>query len=576
MSGVIKKIASAVNFPKSRYDNQVYFGVGAEDSMIDMKASYVELELELPGQPNYHNVVLGQDGMMYNSSALFRDASLKETKTNKSIADTMFINILSNNLEYYSKGSNNVTADALFDGKGHASSGIDVVSVFNNDYSDQTPVVRCPLSLLYPASVGQADVFPQHDDFTFRFLMEPQLQVFMRAVKAGAYTSGAVELPVDASGNLDNQNACQNVAANSAVFTPSALGVVANYAVGDRVLFLGTLGGNLVVGSRTITATTPDATGPPAVIGTITMNLAISSVGILSGVTIVKLADFYGTINANDLNIAGNTLTLNGTLPLKENDLWKDTMCSVNFTSIDATGKQTNTTVQNKINSVGLTGDNISSIVFVDNFGIPVRGSLVNISIQPLYTNISTDWSLINAHLILYRRKVSMAHQSQMIVSNFSSVNVGMVGGLNRFQYSIKAPINAYNCYVFTPNSTNLFSTASGLRDYLISVDDVPLTSIYVDSSGSAVHRDNLLRVFGNSPYYAPKSIVANRDKEIASGFEPTMFVGKVFHSLMKGDPQVLPFEEPDRNIKIELVAADGSSTPTKNVYIFLEKWDKN
>ena len=544
--------------------------------MIDMKASYVELELELPGQPNYHNVVLGQDGMMYNSSALFRDASLKETKTNKSIADTMFINILSNNLEYYSKGSNNVTADALFDGKGHASSGIDVVSVFNNDYSDQTPVVRCPLSLLYPASVGQADVFPQHDDFTFRFLMEPQLQVFMRAVKAGAYTSGAVELPVDASGNLDNKDACQNVAANSAVFTPSALGVVANYAVGDRVLFLGTLGGNLVVGSRTITATTPDATGPPAVIGTITMNLAISSVGILSGVTIVKLADFYGTINANDLNIAGNTLTLNGTLPLKENDLWKDTMCSVNFTSIDATGKQTNTTVQNKINSVGLTGDNISSIVFVDNFGIPVRGSLVNISIQPLYTNISTDWSLINAHLILYRRKVSMAHQSQMIVSNFSSVNVGMVGGLNRFQYSIKAPINAYNCYVFTPNSTNLFSTASGLRDYLISVDDVPLTSIYVDSSGSAVHRDNLLRVFGNSPYYAPKSIVANRDKEIASGFEPTMFVGKVFHSLMKGDPQVLPFEEPDRNIKIELVAADGSSTPTKNVYIFLEKWDKN
>jgi hypothetical protein len=572
MSGVIKKIASSVNFPKNRYDNQIYFGVGVEDSMIDMKASYVELELELPSLPNYHSVVLGQDGMMYNASALFRDASLKESKTSKSLADTMYVNILSNNLEYYSKGSNNVVADALFDGKGHASSGNSVVSVFDNSYDDPTPVVRCPLSLLYPASVGQSDVFPQHDDLTFRFLMEPQLQVFMRAIKAGAYVSGAVELPVDASGNLDNQDACANVAANSAVFTPSALGVVANYAVGDRVLFLGTLGGNPVVGSRTITATTPDAA--PAS-GTITMNMAISSAASLTNVRIVKLADFYGTINANDLNLTGKVLTLNGTLPLKEQDLWKDTVCTLNYTSIDTSGVQTLKSVENKIDSATVVGNDITALTFVNDITVPTRGSIVNISVQPLYTNISADWSLTNAHLILYRRHVSMEHQSQMVVSNFSSVNVGMVGGLNRFQYSIKAPINAYNCYVFTPSGTNLFSTASGLRDYLISVDDVPLTSIYVDSSGSAVHKDNLLRVFGNSPYYAPKSIVANRDKEVASGFEPTMFVGKVFHSLMKGDPQVLPFEHPDRNIKVELVAADGSTTPTKNVYIFLEKWDQ-
>ena len=400
--------------------------------------------------------------------------------------------------------------------------------------------------------------------------MEPQFQVFMRAVKANAYVSGAAILP-STNNVIDGQNACADVVANSAVFTPSALGVVANYAVGDRVLFLGTLGGNPVVGSRTVTATTPDA--PPA-IGTITMNLAISSAGTLSNVTIVKLSAFAGTINANDLNIASNTLTLNGTLPVKEKDLWKDTVCNVNFTSIDATGKQTNSTVQNKINTVNVTGNDITSIVFVDNFAIPSRGSLVNISVQPLYTNISTDWSLTNAHIIMYRRQVQMAHQSKLLASNFSSVNLQMVGGLNRFQYTIKSPMNAYNCYVFTPTGTNLFSTASGLRDYLISVDDIPLTSIYVDSS-SAVHKDNLLRVFGNSPYYAPKSIVSNRDKEIASGFEPTMFVGKVFHSLMKGDPQVLPFQEPDRNIKIELVAADGSSTPTKSVYIFLEKWDQ-
>ena len=570
MSGVIKKLQSLVNFPKSRYDNQIYFSCGKEDSKIDMKASYVELELELPGQPNLHNVVLGQDGMMYNASALFRDASLKDSKTNKSLCDTMYVNILSNNLEYYSKSANNVSADALFDGKGYAGSGLDVVSVFNNQYSDSTPVVRCPLSLLYPGSVGQADVFEQDDDLTFRFLMEPQFQVFMRAVKANTYVSGAVELPTT-NGVIDGQDACGDVAANSAVFTPSALGVVANYAVGDRVLFLGTLGVNTVVGSRTVTATSPDASPAP---GTITMNLAISSTGTLTNVHIVKLPALSGTINANDINAATNSLTLNGTLPLKEKDLWKDTMCNVNFTSIDATGKQTLSTVQNKINTVNLTNNNISSLVFVDNFAVPVRGTLVNISIQPLYTNISSDWSLTNAHLILYRRHVQMAHQSKLLASNFSSVNLQMVGGLNRFQYTLKSPINAYNCYAFTPTGTNLFSTASGLRDYLISVDDIPLTSIYVNST-SAVHKDNIIRVFGNSPYYPPKSIVANRDKEIASGFEPTMFVGKIFHSLMKGDPQVLPFQEPDRNIKVELVAADGSVTPTKSVYIFLEKWDQ-
>jgi hypothetical protein len=143
--------------------------------------------------------------------------------------------------------------------------------------------------------------------------------------------------------------------------------------------------------------------------------------------------------------------------------------------------------------------------------------------------------------------------------------------------YSIKAPQNAYNVYVITPNSTNLFSQADGVRDYLISVDDIPLTTIYVDSSGSAVHKDNMLRVFANSPYYQPKNLDSDRDKEINGQLVPIVFPGKVFHSIIKGDPHVQDMAAPDRNIKVELVADtnNGYTTPSKMVYIFLEKWDE-
>jgi hypothetical protein len=573
MSGTIKKIQSLVNFPKSRYDNQIYFHVGKEDSHIDMKASYVELEVEIPSLANYRNLVLGQSGMMYNSSALFRDASLKESGTGSTISDLLYVNILSNNLEYYSKGANNVVADALFDGKGHASFDNNVVSVFNNQYEDYpSPVIRCPLSLLYPGSVGQSDLFPQNDDLTFRFLMEPQFSVFMRAVKNDVYQAGGELLAADANGTIQNTIPCASVTANTAVVTPSATGVVANFAQGDRVLVKGLVNNVAFSGARVVASTTADNGNTP---GTITLTMGISSTYDLTGTSIIKLAPFAGTVNANDLNVTGKVLTLNGTKPASALDITKDTVCNVVYTSINANGVQTLTTVQNKVDTVAVTNNLIDSITFIDNITVPTRGTIVNISVQPLYTNITADWSLTNAHLILYRRKVAMAHQSKMLMSNFSSVNVAMVGGLNRFQYSLKAENNTYNCYVFTPDGSNLLSTADGLQDYLISIDDVPLTSIYVNSTTS-IHKDNLLRVFGNSPYYQPKSIVSYRDKEIANGFEPTMFVGKVFHSLMKGEPQVLPFEHPDRNIKVELVAADGKATPTKNVYVFLEKWAQN
>lgn len=572
MAGSIKKIQSLVNFPKSKYDNQIYFHVGADGSQIDMKASYVELEMSLANLASYKNVVLGQDGMFYNASCLFRDAKLTESRSGKYIADNLYVNILSNNLEYYSKGCNNVVADALFDGKGHASGTNEIVSVFNNRYADSpSAVIRCPLSLLYPGSVGQADLFPQEDDLMFRYLMEPQFRCFMRAVKASQYVSNHSVLPVDVNGLPVARDDCDDIVATRNKVQPSALGMVANYAVGDRILIAGTLNGVAKVFERTITAVTADI--PPA-IGNITINAVIDATYDLKNVFIVQLIpyDADNSINATDLVATGNLLTLTAGTPINT-DIYMNTTLLVKYTEFTPTGLQVEKTLTTTVSNLNITGANITAITLANNITLQAGSIAANISLQPLYTNLTNDWSLDNAHLILYRRQVPLSHQSKMLVSNFSSVNMSMVGGLNRFQYSLKAPNNTYNCYVFTPDATNLFSTAGGLQDYLISVNDIPLTSIYVDSNNSAVHKDNLNRVFGNSPYYQPKSLVGNRDKEIVNGFEPTMFVGKVFHSLKKGDPQVLPFEEPDRNIKIELVAADGSTTPTRNVYVFLEKW---
>lgn len=572
MAGSIKKIQSLVNFPKSKYDNQIYFHVGADGSQIDMRASYIELEMSLANITTYKNVVLGQDGMFYNAACLFRDAKLSESRSGKYIADNLYVNILSNNLEYYSKGCNNVVADALFDGKGHASGTNDIVSVFNNQYADSpSPVIRCPLSLLYPGSIGQADLFPQEDDLMFRYLLEPQFRCFMRAVKANEYVSYHNVLPVDPNGLPTDRKTCNNIAAGSDEVEPAALGVVATFAVGDRILVAGTLNGDSKVFERTVTAITADV--PPAA-GKLTLNAEIDATYDLENVFVVKLIpyDANNSINANDLLTTGNVLTLTAATPV-ETDIYINTTLLIKYTEFTSAGLQVPKTLKTTVSNLNITGTNITAITLADNITVPAGSVAANISLQPLYTNLTNDWSLDNAHLILYRRKVAMTHQSKMLASNFSSVNMAMVGGLNRFQYSLKAPNNTYNCYVFTPDGSNLFSTAGGLQDYLISVNDVPLTSIYVDSNNSAVHKDNLNRVFGNSPYYQPKSLVGSRDKEIVNGFEPTMFVGKVFHSLKKGDPQVLSFDEPDRNIKIELVAADGSTTPTRNVYVFLEKW---
>jgi hypothetical protein len=566
MSGSIKKVQSLVAFPLTKASNQLTFHVGNENGQIDMKSSYLELEMTLDGLTSlsdYRNVVLGQDGLFYNASALVRDAKLTESRSGKYIADLVYVNILSNNLEYFSKGCNNVVSDALYDGKGHAGVTSQVVSVFNNSYSDQFPVVRCPLSLLYPGSIGDADLYPQQDDLQFRYLLEPQYNVFMRAVKAGAYLPSAVS-------TVGTDYAFSNVTQNTVSISASALGTVANFAVGNKVIIKGIMNAQHVAFVRTLTAVTADT---PPTIGSITWVGVLDASLALSNVEVTKLtAGTAGTVMFNDLTSSGAVLT-SSTPNQASIDILAGTTVRATYTTVDQYGAATLvTTDQLQVQSVAGSPAG-STVTLALPLTVPTGGFITGLSLVPLYTNLTNNWSLKNAHLILYRRNVPLAPQQKMLVSNFESVNVSMVGGLNRFMYTAKAHNNAYNVYCLTPTQTNLFSTRDNIGEYQISVDNIPLTTIYINSDGSAVHLDNMMRTFSNSPYYQPKNLSQNRDKEIVSEYEPTMFPGKVFHSLMKGEPNVLPFNEPERDIKIELVAEVGQTTPQKNVYIFFEKW---
>lgn len=562
MSGSIKKVQSLVAFPLTKASNQLTFNVGNENGQIDMKSSYLELEMTLDGVTDYRNVVLGHDGLFYNASALVRDAKLTESRSGKYISDLVYVNMLSNNLEYFSKGCNNVVSDALYDGKGHASVDSQVVSVFNNQYPDQFPVIRCPLSLLYPGSIGDADLYPQQDDLTFRYLLEPQYDVFMRAVKKGAYSSSA-------KSTVGTLYAFDDINLNATAASASALGTIANFTTGQKVVIEGTLGGVQRSFVRTVGTVTPDAGSTE---GNFTFGTAISTTGALSNVTIAVITPSNGTVMFNDLTADGAVLT-SATPNQASLDIVAGTKVTATYTLISNLGVATFVTVPNLLVASIAGNPSNSTVTLTTPLTIPTGGFITGISLVPLYTNLSNQWSLKNAHLILYRRNVPLAPQKNMLVSNFESVNVAMVGGLNRFMYTAKAHNNAYNVYCLTPSQTNLFSTNEGLGEYQISVNNVPLTTIYIDSNGSAVHLDNMMRTLSNSPYYQPKNLSQSRDKEIVSDYKPTIFPGKIFHSLMKGEPHVLPFEEPDRDIKVELVAKTGETTPQKMVYIFFEKW---
>jgi len=571
MSGSIRKYQSMVAFPKTKYDNQIYFDVGNEGGQIDMASSYLELQVSLndaSGNPitDYTNVVLGHDGMYYNASALFRSAKLSESRTGKVIQDLVYVNMLSNNLEYFAKGANRVVSDALYSGQGAASVN-GIVSVFNNEYQDETPVIRCPLSLLYPGSVGQADMLPQQADLEYRYLLEPQYNVFMRAVESGVYGVGEVSSPD--SGVFDNVDATELIATASALATV----VPANYPTENCAVVISCLlGGVETYVARNVIVNYDNGLTE----GYLELDAVLSMTENATVVSITPVNDTNKlTCYATQPSQTVLTFQADTTGNTTNTDLYVGTQVQVYYKTLNAsTGVLTDQSLVTTITAMGVDGTDIETITLAN--ALSTTYQCVGIHIVPISNNLdSYNWVVSNAHLVIYRRMMDMKAPSEMLVSNFESVNVGMVGGLNRFMYSLKARENTYNMYVLTPNQTNLYSQLEGLQTYQISVNDKPLTTIYLDASGSALHLDNMLRTLSNSEVYKPKNLSVYRDQEIETLVEPVMFPAKLYASTVKGESNVQDFNNQDKNVKVELVASNGSTTPQKMVYMFLEKFDR-
>lgn len=630
----IRKIPSLVSYPVTSTNNQIYYVAPNEQGQIDMASSYKELELQILDNTtnaqltDLHNVVLGHDGLLYNGSCLYRQSKLLGVQSHKALYDLNYINILSNNLEYYTKGKYAIKADSLYSGQGATSYDNSVYSVFNNEYPDQNPTLKVPLSVLYHGSLGQSDMLPQEEDLEFRFLMEPQYKVLMRAVNSTLYlvdegsdvascgdvpattttiyllsatnpflankpvtinstingaTSSLVKT-ASAPTQLGNSLAFADANANTVIFPASAVGTVGQLAQNQYVKVNFTSDGTAKSVYRKITAltpdngqtvgsitldSTPDATNAMTVITvqkcpTITINSALDGANNATGVT-VTASNISGGIVCNPLGAAGLVLTLTDQNKTSaQQDLYKNTTVNVHY--VDASGVKN--TLKSYVTSIALTGNNVQTVTLKDQ--VPI---CAYVSLEPLYTNLdSYKWSLVNSHIVLYRRHAPSVSHENLLISDYESRNVQCLGGLDKFMYNFKFDSNCYNIYVMTPTSTNLYSEAQGIQSYLMSVNEKQLTSIYVDVSG-VVHYDNLVRVLSNSQYNNPRNINNKRDDDIKQGKTPLMFPAKVFNSVLGGKLNIQNFESMDNDVRVELVASN-LTTPTM-VYCFGERFNR-
>lgn len=558
----ISKIPSLVAMPVNKTVNQLYF-TSSDERPVDMKASYVELEMSLDTTTNY-NVVLGHDSLIYPPSCLFRSAKLTKTQTGEVVQDLNYVNVLDANMRHYSVGCNQVPADAIYSGAGHVTPQGEVVSVFNNSYADALPTLKVPLESLYPGSLGQSPVVPLGSgDVEFRFLLEPQYPVLMRAVPQNIYNQGTF--------SPSESYAFENINANGITATASNLGEIANFQSNELVIIKGIIagGGNYDYWVRQVGIVTPDSGSTE---GSFTFSPALSTTQPVSAVEVFQETNTY-TLGCNPIETSSSALTLR--TPYQQyKDLWEGTNVKVHYqiATVTPLGTLGDTIVpaelSTTVSSLGIVNSLISTITLANTITLLSNQVAIGIWIEPLYTNLdSNSWSVTSAHLVLYRRNLKVKAQ-KMLVQNFESVNVQCVGGLNRFMYNYKTRPNTFNAWAITPSNTNLYSVLHGVNQYLFSLDERPLTSVYIDTN-SAVHQDNVMRCGANSPVYKIKNLRGNRDREIQSEIEPIMFPAKLFSAMVNGEDNVQP-EGQDRNLRLELVPT--TVTEACNVFLFMEK----
>lgn len=573
----IRKIQSKQAMPLNRYVNQLSFDIVDEGTPVDMSKSYLELEVTVPTLEDKHNLVLGRDGLYYPSTCFLRDAKLRENTTGKTLYDLLYCNVLSANMQYWSKGSNNILADSVYSGMGKAYEGTNnVMSVFNNEYPDQNPTLKVPLSDIYMGSLGASDNFVQSDTLEARFLLEPSQKLLMKAVQSDNYKFLNPELLEKVVFN--------NLPAGDNTFTPPETGIVETYQVDQIVYITGNLGtaeGPVTSAFGVIDTITPDEPGVPG-------NLVITIDNYPDGfdddlvnvnLQIVSSSQGDNSFVCKDLLVTNNNLELSQPVTAGNfNDVNVGTVILIQYMEWDpATATMGSKVIQNKIVDVTINEDGaLVSVVLQSDITLSNGYEAVFINFIPIYTNIDDEWSIVNAHMVIYRdNEKAPKPPSKLLLNTFSSVNVAMVGGLNKFVYTVKSPVNTFNAYVLSPSSTNLYSFRETLRKYLFSVDNVPLTTIYIDSAGSAVHIDNLNRVYSNSIEYQPKNLKLYRDEEILAIADPTLFPGKLYHSMLKGEPNLHDFNMPDKDLKIDIETEEGETTTSKTIYIFMEQWQQ-
>jgi len=569
----ISKVPSLVAMPVNKTVNQLYFTT-SDERPVDMKASYVELEMSLDTTQNY-NVVLGHDGLMYPPSCLFRSSKLTKTQTGEVVQDLNYVNVLDANIRHYSVGCNQIVADAIYSGAGHRTPQGEVVSVFNNSYPDQNPTLKVPLESLYPGSLGTSSVVPMGSgDVEFRYLLEPQYPVLMRAVPYGVYDQGTIDITAGITNFL-------NITANTSTVTAGITGIISNYVSGNEVVITGIVQSVPSVFVRTVNVVTPDA-GATAGNFTFTGGV-ISASQALSQPEIYKVTGSQHTLSCASVQSSATAQTVD-TLTLKtayalNKDLYVGTDVIVHYDTVLAQIDPTanvitrDLSVRTTVKALTDNGTTISAVQFNASIPLAISTGAVNVWIEPLYTNLdSNNWSVVSAHLVLYRRNLNVKPQ-KMLVQNFESVNVQCVGGLNRFMFNYKVRPNTYNAWAIQPTNTNLYGVRQGISQYLFSLDECPLTSIYIDTNPlSAVHQDNIMRCGSNSPVYKIKNLRGNRDREIQSEIEPIMFPAKLFSAMVGGEDNVQP-EGQDKNLRIELVPSN--VTNACNVFLFMEKHEE-
>ena len=559
----ITRNPSLNSFPVNKTNNQLNFLVPMDERPIDMLSSYIELEVDIPTLQDKRNVILGDSGFQYEPSCFFRSIKMEDSGRGV-VCQTNYVNVLNENLKYISCSENDKLSESIYNGSAHNNpnaSGItahQLVSVFSNEYPDTPyPVIRCPLSSLIKGELGEA-MYQQRGDLNLRTNLEPSYQLFQRAVEAFVYT-GDVEttgIPyslADASGI-------------TSIFTTtgSAADLLAqNYAIvsaSDPTL----------TRLRKVT----NISAPVSGVTTITLD---QTVALATGRTITNVSDSHEII-CNDETASTAVLTLK-TAYSPSKDIraltTEKTRVKVNYMVYNASSSEVvMESVLRTVNAVDVNGDDdIVEITLDQQLVLPAGGEkLIFISVEPLFTNLVRDYQIQNAHLVLYRRNQKVKEGKQMVVSQFSSNAVACVASLDRFVHSVPAlSNNCFNAYVLTPSATNMISQRQNFTQYLLSIDELQLTQVYLPLSGSALHKENVLRTFSNSPTEKPMNLKTNRDRYIAKSGEITqdLVVGKIYSSMLGGEMNIQPVGN-SRTLKIDMEA---TSTLATNVLIFTEQY---